>query len=251
MFNPDISLQIRRNLVNFVKLFRRDTETALVNTNTRQSIHKPQYHKMKRKIISLLIAIVAIASASVANAQFRYGAMVGGDITTLRFKQDIIDINKSAGYSAGVIGELMFPGIGFGVDFGLYYEQRGATLHLGTRELWASQGYGTERSYLHYLVIPFHLRYKYTNLNGFEDILAPFAYAGPSFGLLVGHSKIDCLSYPFGELGVDFGIGAEIKRNWQVSAGYTLGLTYALKDKILTNYSARNSTWNLRVAYFF
>lgn len=32
MFNPTISLQIRRNLVNFVKLFRRDTEAARVDS---------------------------------------------------------------------------------------------------------------------------------------------------------------------------------------------------------------------------
>lgn len=206
---------------------------------------------MQRKLISIIIAAATLVGAATASAQFRYGAMVGGDISTLRFKQDLIQIDKSVGYSAGVVSELMFPGIGFGVDFGLYYEQRGATLHLGSRPMWADQGYGTDRSYLHYVVIPFHLRYKYTNLSGFEDYLAPLAYVGPSVGFLVGHSNIDCMKYPVGELGMDFGIGAEIKRNWQVTVGYTLGLTYALKDKTLTDYSARNSTWNLRVSYFF
>ena len=38
---------------------------------------------------------------------------------------------------------------------------------------------------------------------------------------------------------------------WQVAATYNMGMTYALKDKILTNYSARNSTWGLRVTYLF
>lgn len=206
---------------------------------------------MQRKIISLIIAVVALVSASQASAQFRYGAMVGGDVTTLRFKQDLISVDKSVGYSAGLVTELMFPGIGFGIDFGLFYEQRGATLHLGERTMWHDQGYGTERLYMHYAVIPFHLRYKYTRLNGFEDTLAPFAYVGPSLGMLVGHSKLDCMSFPFGELGIDFGIGAEIKHNWQVSVSYTMGFTYALKDKTLTNFSARNSSWNIRVSYLF
>lgn len=204
---------------------------------------------MVKKIFTLSIALMAIAFS--AHGQFRWGVTAGADLSSLNFKQDLFTVDKSVGYSAGVATELMFPGIGFGVDFGLYYEQRGATLDLGSRELWASQGYGRERLYMHYAVIPFHLRFKYTRLNGFEDTLAPFVYAGPSVGLLVGHSKLDCMSFPFGELGVDFGIGAEIKHNWQVSASYNMGVTYALKDKTLSNFSARNSTWSVRVTYLF
>lgn len=204
-----------------------------------------------KKLLVVAIFMLSLVGAVKSSAEFRYGATAGINLTDLRFKQDLATVDKSVGYSAGVVGELMFPGIGFGIDLGLYYEQRGATLHLGDWNMWRHEGYGTERSYLHYAVIPIHLRFKYTNLNGFEDILAPFAYAGPSIGLLVGHSKLDCMSYPFGELGIDFGIGAEIMRKWQVSASYNMGVTYALKDKTLTNYSARNSTWAIRVAYFF
>ena len=206
---------------------------------------------MQRKLFKIFIAVIALGMASMAHAQFRYGPMVGVDMSGLRFNQDMMQVDKSVGYSAGIVTEIMFPGIGFGIDFGLYYEQRGATLHLGDRLMWEAQGYGTDRSYLHYAVVPIHLRYKYTRMDGFEDTLAPFVFAGPSVGFLVGHSKIDCLQYPVGELGIDFGLGVEIKRNWQVSASYNMGVTYALKDKILSNYSARNSTWNLRVAYLF
>lgn len=204
-----------------------------------------------KKLVIAIITVMSLVSASSASAQFRFGPMAGVNLTDLNFKQDLAAVDKSVGYSAGIMGELMFPGIGFGIDLGLYYEQRGATLHLGDWPMWQHQGYGNPRLYLHYAVIPVHLRFKYTNLNGFEDILAPFAYAGPSVGMLVGHSKLDCMSFPFGELGVDFGIGVEIMRKWQVSASYNMGFTYALKDKTLTNYSARNSTWALRVAYLF
>ena len=204
-----------------------------------------------KKIVSAIIVLFALIGTTGASAQFRFGPTAGVNLTDLNFRQDLVSIDKSVGYSAGVVGELMFPGVGFGIDIGLMYEQRGATLHLGDYRMWAVQGYDSPRAYLHYAVIPFHLRFKYTNLNGFEDVLAPFVYAGPSVGLLLGHSKLDCMSFPFGELGVDMGIGAEIKRNWQVSVSYNMGLTYALKDRIMTNYSARNSTWALKVAYLF
>ncbi len=207
---------------------------------------------MKRRIISALIILAALIGSINASAQFRYGAMVGGNVTSLNFRQDLASVDKSVGYSAGIVTEFMFPGIGFGIDFGLYYEQRGATLGLNDWEIWQHQGITSpQRLYMHYAVIPLHLRFKYTNLNGFEDTLAPFVFAGPSIGLLVGHSKLDCFEFPFGEFGLDFGLGVEIKRQWQVSASYNMGFTYAMKDKTLTNYSARNNTISLRVAYFF
>lgn len=208
---------------------------------------------MHRRIISCLVAIlVAVGAMSVAaQSQFRYGPMAEIDFTNLRFKQDLAKVDMSMGYGAGIACEFMFPGIGFGIDFGINYEQRGATLDLGQYEMWKSQGFGRDRIYLHYAVIPIHLRFKYTNLSGLEDKIAPLAYAGPSVGLLVGHGNVNCMSYAAGELGIDFGIGAELWHNWQVSGCYTMGVTYALKDKTLTNYSARNSTWSVKVAYFF
>lgn len=206
---------------------------------------------MKRRILSAFIILIALTGAVSTSAQFRYGPTAGVNMSTLKFKQKILDVDKSVGFTAGIAGELMFPGIGFGIDLGLMYDQRGATMNFGDFPMWADRGFGKERSYLHYIDIPIHLRFKYTRLNGFEDILAPFVFAGPSVGILVAHNKIEALEYATGELGIDFGIGAEIKRNWQVSFNYNWGMTYALKAKILTNYSARNSTYGLRVAYLF
>lgn len=203
------------------------------------------------KFLTRLLTVAALMAGFTANAQFRYGASAGADISTLNFKQDLFTVDRSVGYSAGIMGELMFPGIGFGLDIGLRYEQRGAKLHLGEKLIWSSEGYTDPRSYLHYLDIPFHLKFKYTNLNGVENTIAPFVYAGPTFSILLAHNKIDALRYSGGELGLEGGIGAELFRKWQVSAGYTWGVTYSLKTRQLTNFSARSSTWDLRVTYFF
>ena len=203
---------------------------------------------MKRKILAILIIAVSFATAQQAAAQFRWGPTAGITLNNLKWKQDLFTVDKTIGYAAGVAGELMFPGIGFGIDLGLYYEQRGAKLGMGQLTLF--EEYGTRQSYLHTMVIPFHLRFKYTRLNGFEDTLAPFVYAGPSVGIVVAHNKIPCLEYAGGDLGIDFGVGAEIKRNWQVSLSYTMGMTYIEKAKILTNYSARSSNFALRVTYY-
>lgn len=204
-----------------------------------------------RKIIIALVAIVAIIGGPKAYGQFRWGAQAGIDITTLSFKQNLFAVDQSVGYTAGVVGEMMFPGIGFGVDAGLLYIQRGATMHLGERRVWASQGYGNERTYLHYLEIPLHLRFKYTNLNGIENYIAPIVYGGPSFGILVGHGNIPALKYAGGDFGLTAGIGVELWRRWQVTGQYTWGMTYALKTKVLDDFSAKNRSWVVRVSYFF
>lgn len=206
---------------------------------------------MKKLLLTLVIALTAICSPAGASAQFRYGAIVGPNISTLVFKQDLVEVSQVVGYSAGIQGELMFPGIGIGIDLGLLYNQLGAKVNLGQKPIWSTQGYGNEHVFLHYIQIPVHLRFKWTRMNGFERILAPFVYGGPDFTILAAHSHCKAIDFAGGELGLTAGLGAEIFQRWQVSASYTWGMTYALKTKLLDDFSARNRHWAVRVAYFF
>ncbi|MEF9923645.1 MAG: porin family protein [Muribaculaceae bacterium] len=204
-----------------------------------------------KKILFSIIAIVALAYTMPASAQLRLGAVAGVDITTLKFDQKLITVDQSVGYTAGVIGELMLPGIGFGIDASLLYTQQGATLHLGEKPVWALQGYGTQRSYLHYIEIPINVRFKYTNLNGIENTIAPFVFAGPSFSFLLAHNKLEALDYAGGTIAINVGIGFELYKNIQVAGSYAWGMTYAEKTKLLDGYGAQNRTWKVTVAYMF
>ena len=193
---------------------------------------------------------MALASLSAA-AQFRYAAIAGADFTTLKFKQDLVEVNTVVGYSAGVQGELMFPGIGLGIDLGVLYNQVGAKVNLGQKPIWSTLGYGDERVYIHNLNIPVHLRFKWTRMNGLEEKIAPFVFGGPEFNLQLGHSRCEAIKFSGGDMGLTAGIGAELYRRWQVSGSYTWGMTYALKTRLLDDFSARNRAWTVRVAYFF
>lgn len=200
------------------------------------------------------ISIIAIALAFIPtgiSAQFRWGATAGGNLSTLTFKQDLVEINRTVGYSAGVIGEFMFPGIGFGIDLGLLYNQKGAKVNLGEKRVWSSLGYGDERVYLHYVQIPLHLRFKWTRMNGIEDIIAPFVFGGPDFTILAAHGGCKAFDYAAGELGLSAGGGVELFKHYQISFSYNWGMTYALKTKLLDNFSARNREWNIRLSYIF
>lgn len=202
-------------------------------------------------LFRIILILIAITSVNQATAQFRYGPTAGIDITTLKFKQDLVSVDQSLGYQAGVQCEMMFPGIGFGIDFGLMYDQRGATVNLGEKKIWASEGYGKERAYLHYIAIPIDIRFKWTRMNGLEDYVAPYVFGGPVLSIMAAHSSVDAFKYAGGDLGVQAGLGFEIMKRWQVQASYTWGMTYSLKTKLLDNYSARNRTWSVRVTRYF
>lgn len=206
---------------------------------------------MKKLFALAIIALAAVIAPVVAKSQFRYGPVVGVTINDLVFKQDLIDISQQAGYMAGIQGELMFPGIGVGLDLGLLYNQQGALVKLGQRKVWAADGYGSERVYIHNIQIPIHLRFKYTRLNGVEDKIAPIVFGGPEFNIQVAHGHCDAFKYSGGDLGLTAGIGAELFRRWQVTGSYTWGMTYALKTRLLDDFSARSRQWTVRIAYFF
>lgn len=198
-----------------------------------------------------LIAILLLSIVPALRAENRWGAQLGVSLTDLHFKQPLVTVKQTPGVTAGIVGEFMFPGIGFGVDLGARYQLLGANVHLGEREMWRYMGYGDTRFYMHSLNIPVHLRFKYTRLGGMEEYIAPLVYVGPSFNFLLGHNKVDAFDFPFGQIGMDFGLGAEIKKRWQLTAAYHLGLTYATSAKVLTNYSAQHRGWQLSLSYFF
>lgn len=207
---------------------------------------------------ALLLLVVALFSVLPAVAQFRYAPIVGVNINDLKFKQDLFGVSQSVGAQLGVQGELMFPGIGFGMDLGLIYNEMGAKTDLGSRHVWAVDGFGNENVMLHTLQVPLHVRFKWTRMNGLEEVIAPFVYGGPDFSICVAHSKIrgnagteNPFRYAGGDLGLSCGGGFELWKKWQVSVQYTWGMTYVLKTRVLDNLSARNRQWSVRVAYYF
>lgn len=202
---------------------------------------------MKRILLSLVALIVAVA----ASAEFRWGPTAGVNFTTYKYSQELFVIDHSVGGGAGVMGELMFPGIGFGIDFGLNYNLHGAKLHLDDKKVWESDGYGIEQSYLHTIEIPISVRFKYTNLNGIERIVAPYVYGGPIFSIIAGQNELDALDYSGGSIMLQCGVGAELFERLQISGGYYWGMTYETMTKKLDDFSSRSQGWRINLTYLF
>lgn len=199
----------------------------------------------------IITAVIAIVMAITASAEFRWGINAGANFTTYGFKQELVEVDQSVGGGLGVIGELMFPGIGFGIDFGLNYNLHGSKLHLGEYKVWESDGYGIEQSYLHTIELPINLRFKYTNMNGVERYVAPFVYGGPIFSIIAGHNELEALEYSKGSIMLQCGLGAELFEKFQVSAGYYWGMSYETRTKKLDNYSSKSQGWKINLTYFF
>lgn len=200
---------------------------------------------MKRLLLTALTALAALGAA----AQMRYAATAGVNLSTLSFNQDLVPVSSTAGYTAGVQGEMMFPGIGFGIDLGLLYNQVGAKVDLGSKNVW--EGLGAPHLQLHYIQVPFHLRFKWTRMDGLERTVAPFVYGGPEFSILAGHTDCDAVKYSGTQFSLTAGAGAELFERWQIAGSYTWGMSNALTTYKLDDFAARNRTWSIRLSYYF
>lgn len=202
---------------------------------------------MKRLILSLLVLAMSIC----ASAEFRWGPTAGINISSLYWKQDLIETRALCGANAGVMGEIMIPGIGFGIDVGLKYALHGAKVNFGEKPIWAVDGYGNENVWFHTLQIPVNLRFKWTRMNGLEHYIAPFVYAGPAFTFNLATSNLDCIEHPEGSVGIQCGIGGELYEKFQISIGYMWGVSYDVRTVKLDNFSARTQGWQINLAWLF
>jgi len=208
-----------------------------------------------RSYIKFLIISVALLSAisSFAQPVRRWGVTVGGNYNEIHFKQtDIFESDRMFGGSVGITGDMMIPGVGFGIDGSILYTLRQGRLHLGDRRIWESQGLGNEVARQHYIDVPINLKFRYSKLGGLESTLMPFIYAGPTFSFLVGHNKVgDALKYTPVNVLLHAGIGVELFNKLQVSGGYSFSVGQNLGTKLLDDHVAKHRTWFIQATYFF
>ena len=148
---------------------------------------------MFKRIIGItLFAITAIS----ASAEFRWGPAAGVNFSTFHWKQNIANTSHLTGFNAGLAGELMIPGIGFGIDLGLKYNLHGAHVDFGDHKIWAIDGIKNQNIWLHTLEIPLNLKFKWTRMNGLERIIAPCVYCVPFFNFTLVSNDAPAIEYP-------------------------------------------------------
>ena len=208
-----------------------------------------------RSYIKYTLITIALLSAlsSVAQPVRRWGITFGGNYNEIHFKQsDLFESDRMFGPSIGVTGDMMIPGVGFGIDASILYTMRQGRLHLGDRRVWESLGLGNEVARQHYIDVPLNLKFRYSRLGGLESTLMPFVYVGPTFSFLVGHNKVgDALKYTGVNVLLHAGIGVELFNKVQVSGGYSFSVGQNLGTKLLDDNVAKHRTWFVQATYFF
>lgn len=202
---------------------------------------------MRKLLTTLLIGLVAFTGA----AKFRWGPTAGVNFSNYYWTQDLLKSDMATGFQAGLLGEIMIPGIGFGVDLALKYAYTGADIPFGSRPVWALDGYGTVAMRYHNLQIPVNVRFKWTRMNGFEHYLAPIVFAGPVLNFNLATTKCAAVEHPTASFGLQCGIGGEILEHLQLTAGYRWGLTYDIQTIKLDDFSARTQNWFIDLTYLF
>lgn len=203
-------------------------------------------------MIKRIFAILMIAATAFgASAEFRWGPTAGINISEIYWKQKLVNTELLTGPNVGVMGEIMIPGIGFGIDLALKYSMRGANVNFGDQHIWSSQGFGKEKIWFHTLQIPVNVRFKWTRMNGFEHYAAPFVYGGPVFNFNLSTTKLPIIEHPTGSVGLQCGIGGEFFERYQLSAGYCWGVSYDIRTKQLDNFSGCTRGWQINVAVLF
>lgn len=208
-----------------------------------------------KRIFSIIVLLVAIATSFTMSAESRWGVVAGVNVNAFpayqRGDYKLYDTSNTIGGTVGINGEIFFPGIGMGVDASLLYDFTPATLQLGQREIWASQGIGEEKIKMHILEIPLNLKYRYINLNGIENKIYPFVFGGPSINFLLAHSDGGNMAYTTTSLGMHVGFGVELMRKFQISASHEWGLSQQFKTILLEDNAHKLRTWHIRCTYFF
>ncbi len=207
---------------------------------------------MKRIVFAFALCCMILAGVTV-QAETRWGVVAVGNYSTLKFNQDLIGVENGFGGGAGLIGEIIIPGIGFSVDGSLIYSLFTTNVHFGEKKVWSSDGYGNETLCNHTIDIPLNLKFKYSNLNGVENIISPLVYVGPSFTVHVndGSKGASAVSYKRVAVGIHVGLGCELFRKVQVSASYSWAINKTLSTIKLDDFEAKNKFWRIQVAYFF
>lgn len=223
-----------------------------------------------KKLICIVLAVVALAAAPAANAQLRFGAKLGANFSNLCWddaKNFDFKGTSLTNFTGGVTAEWIFIA-GFGIDASVMYTAKGTKYEVGDNimgEAFESL-FGTKEAVtntIHYIEVPVNLKYK-LKIPVVEDIVIPFVYAGPSFAFKVGESikglgetvknADQIIKNKNFDVAINVGIGAEIIKHVNLAVQYGWGLGVASEigfgDVVSVN-KAKSGAWTITLGYMF
>jgi hypothetical protein len=197
-----------------------------------------------RKIIRVLMVVVAVAIAVPAQAQIKFGVKGGLNLAKADFDKSDVKTSNFTGFFIGPMVEATIPIVGLGADASLLFSQKGI-----------KAGGQTEKE--NGIEVPVNLKYSI----GLGSLASVYLAAGPSFFFSL---KDDIKSGAEGEwdikksqLGVNVGAGVKLVKHLQVGVNYhfPLGETAEFKANAgalgTIKDSYKTKVWQVSVAYIF
>lgn len=205
---------------------------------------------MLKMIRRAVFAVALMAAFAVpASAQFSFGVKAGVAVSDMKFNKDVFDASNRAGFTGGIMAEVMIPMTNVGVDASLMYVRRNTEFMvdvLGETE--------SAKSHRDYIEIPVNFKWK-IGLPVVGSIVSPYIFTGPSFAFLTSKKEIeDAYKNKTFDVSWNIGVGVQLIKKLQIGASYGFGLTKAVEMATDVNgagIEGKNRYWTITAAYLF
>ena len=202
-----------------------------------------------KKVLSVLMVVVAMMFATNANAQIKFGLKGGLDVTNMSLSNDVFDASNKTGFFVGPMVKVTIPIVGLSFDAAALYDQKEAKVSAENVETTM-----TQKS----LNIPVNVRYGF----GLSSLANVFVFAGPQWGINVGGKnfkwdKSGCYSLKKSNFSVNVGLGVTLMSHLQLSANYniacgkTADATWTDVSNNIIKGNSKNNSWQIALGYWF
>ena len=134
----------------------------------------------------IILALMALTVCFAADAGIRFGVKAGLNVNNLHFNQSLFDAKNRAGFTGGVMTEIMIPVVGIGFDASLMYTRMNSRDYINTSHDNVEEvQFGKD-----FIEIPVNVKYK-LSLPAIESLIKPYVYTGPTFAFKLNKNTIE------------------------------------------------------------
>lgn len=202
-----------------------------------------------KKVLSVLMVVVAMMFATNANAQIKFGLKGGLDVTNMSLSNDVFDASNKTGFFVGPMVKVTIPIVGLSFDAAALYDQKEAKVSAENVETTM-----TQKS----LNIPVNVRYGF----GLSSLANVFVFAGPQWGINVGDKNFkwndsSCYSLKKTNFSVNVGLGVtllshlQLSANYNIACGKTADATWTDVSNNIIKGNSKNNSWQIALGYWF
>ena len=205
---------------------------------------------------TLLVVLVAVMCAGVAEAKFRFGVKAGLNVNNLHLNNPgkLFDTDNGTGWTAGIMTDFQLPLIGLGVDLSLMYTRMNADVTYDLTSISSTLNDPEDKGVIknrNFIQIPLNLKYK-ISLPVVGKFLAPYIFTGPAFSLKLDKNTVSNLKTKTCQVAWNVGLGLELVSHLQIGASYGFGINNIASNFVnAENINLKNNYWTVTAAYLF